>query len=263
MHRTVRSAPVKAALSARSSGSVSKAGSRRTAGYANRSALINQCGLGGAIEFKERIEMKEHLANMHGAFYSIFSFLLVIISICLTLLYPGFSNTYWEIRITFLAIFAFGCTGIVLAITGIRRAKKRKLFWLTTMLSIMSLLTNGTTLFFVSMPIITEYPEVKGILRSANNSFVVIDVDVSYRDRYNMKGSRLGSNLPTASEDWTLDVRTSSNTIYSEQFGKLFWEKRNVNWQTLHAGQHVQINYNGKILLDGSIPQVDEIIILN
>ena len=48
VHRTVRYAPDKAALSARSFGSISKAGSRRTAGNANRWAAV-KLGLSAAI----------------------------------------------------------------------------------------------------------------------------------------------------------------------------------------------------------------------
>lgn len=155
---------------------------------------------------------------------------------------------------SFMALVG-SCIGMILAILGIRLAKRAGISWSLIVLSVVSVLLHGSNAIGIPYSWLNP-PEVKGIVRSIDADHIVINIDKNYLPEYST------AHLPDGSTT-DLVAGISSRTIFYEQYGNWRWQKKVVNLENVQKGQHIQIQYNGLRVLTGDIIEVGEIVILN
>lgn len=197
--------------------------------------------------------------------------ILTSLSLCLALLITGTWIAFGPLflfdfsRITFISFvyFCLACVGTALWLLGFYNFRKIGFSWLTKILSFTRFLSSSAVLLFATIILFNVPAEVKGTVQRVGDDFMIIYVDDSYRDEYNMDGSTLASINYSSVQSLDFIVGLSKRTIVVEQNGPWMWQRKIANLSSLQEGQHIQIKYNGWRYMDGSIKEAGEIIILD
>lgn len=170
--------------------------------------------------------------------------------------YSIFSN----VEFAYTILFLLGSIGLILIISNIYFHKEISLNWKNKIANSICFFLNSCIVFFALL----GPPEVKGSIHLIRDNSIIIYVDEQYREEYNMDGSQLTAiNGTTSSKVDDFIVYISTRTIVYEQYGNWVWQRKVVNINQIHEGQHILIKHNGWRHLSGSISEASVIIILN